>query len=670
VKTIILIAVVALVIVGGGVYLATQKVELDSVKEKTAAKERPISAVAQIEEFENAKREIDYWVKDRGEIGIDHYERLSQALDSAARTSGDPGEVSLYKERLLSIRPEAEKVALPVSLAPAPTPPPAGGPPSQPPPLSTPTPPRQSSGQATPAVPKAIDETGLGLTLPAGYKISYFTKTNLGPLRFMTFSPDGILFVTKPTNSSLYSNNTQGGEILAFPDANKDGIADETKRVITGLTNRPHGIAFYDGYLYIAEENKVSRYKYLQNGNVGGREYVVDLPTGNDHVSRTVGFSPSGKMYVSVGSSCNVCIESKRENAAILEFNIDGSGQNVFADGLRNAVGFVFHPTTQEMWVSENGRDWLGDNLPPDEINIVRRGSHYGWPYCYGKNVVDPKHNDQSFCSASRRTTKPSTWDMQAHSAALGLRFIEGAQFADWDGDLLVAFHGSWNRSIPTGYKVVRLKVSGNTITAEEDFITGWLKWGLASGRPVDVIFDKDGALYLSDDKLGVIYKIMKIKETAKSGTLLLTSSAFLNQGRIPTKYTCDGSPPAGGVSPPLQISGVPAEAKSLALIFDDPDAVGVVGYVWDHWILFNIDPATTLIPEGQAVGIQGTGTSGNTQYEGSCPPKGRDHAYSFRLYALDQMLSLSKGATKKDVVEAMTPHILEQTELIGRYSR
>lgn len=322
----------------------------------------------------------------------------------------------------------------------------------------------------------------------------------------MAFSPDGILFVTKPSNSGLYSLDTEGGEVLTFPDKNKDGLADEAKKVIGDLIYRPHGIVFFNGYLYIAEENRVSKYKYLQNGNVGPREHVVNLPTGNDHVSRTIGFSPAGKMYVSIGSSCNICIEQRKENAAILEFNPDGSGQSVFAEGIRNAVGFVFHKTTGDIWATENGRDNLGDDIPPDEINIIKKGSHYGWPFCYGKNYVDPEYNNSSFCALA----KPSTWNIQAHSAPLGLRFIESAQFSQWKDDLLVAFHGSWNRNVPTGYKVVRLDVSRNSITKEEDFITGWLKGDQVSGRPVDIIFDSDGALYISDDKLGVIYRVIK----------------------------------------------------------------------------------------------------------------------------------------------------------------
>ncbi|MCH8003298.1 MAG: sorbosone dehydrogenase family protein [Nanoarchaeota archaeon] len=360
-------------------------------------------------------------------------------------------------------------------------------------------------------VPEEIiqrDNTGLGLTLHDGFTISEFTERGLGSLRFMAFSPDGILFVTMPSISGLYGIIPLGGKVLALPDLDKDGKADEVKTVISGLNNRPHGIAFYNGYLYITGEDKVSRYKYQNNGDIGKAEHVVNLPSGNSHVSRTIGFSPSGKMYVSVGSSCNVCKEPRRENAAILEFNDDGSNKKIFAEGLRNAVGFIFHPVTGEMWATENGRDWLGEDLPPEEINIVKEGKHYGWPYCYGKKIVDPKFNDANFCT----NTEPSLWDMQAHSAPLGLRFIESKQFQEWEGDLIVAYHGSWNRKVPTGYKVVRLDIEGNKIVGEEDFISGWLKSGSKKGRPVDAIFDSEGALYISDDKLGVIYRITKIE--------------------------------------------------------------------------------------------------------------------------------------------------------------
>lgn len=358
----------------------------------------------------------------------------------------------------------------------------------------------------------SINETGLPLTLPAGFKIAYFNQSSLGPIRFMAFSPDGILFITMPSAAGLYQGKG-GGKVYALPDKNKDGKADEVKTVLSGLDNLPHGLAFYDKYLYVAEENKITRYPYQGNAAIGAGEVVVsNLPWSDgehSHISRTIGFNSNGKMYVSVGSSCNACEETMEGRAAILEYNPDGTGYKVFAEGLRNTVGFVFHPTTGEIWGTDNGRDYVGDNLPPDEINIIREGKNYGWPKCYGKKVPDPLFNDAAFCE----TTTPSLYDVQAHSATIGLRFINSAQFPSaWQGDLFVAYRGSWNRTVPTGYKIVRLDVSGNSVVGERDFITGWLtKDEKKLGRPVDVIFGPGGEFYISDDKTGMIYIVKKL---------------------------------------------------------------------------------------------------------------------------------------------------------------
>ena len=325
----------------------------------------------------------------------------------------------------------------------------------------------------------------------------------------MAFSPDGILFVTLPSTRGLYIDR-RGGTVYALPDRDQDGVADEVRAAIEDLRDSPHGLAFYDGYLYLAEHGRVSRYPYLGNGVVGETpELVADLPFGRGHLSRTVGFSRSDKMYVSIGSSCNVCEETDPRRATIMEYNPDGSGERVFAEGVRNSVGFVFHPSTDEIWATENGHDSLGNDLPPDEINILRSGQNYGWPYCYGKNIPDPGFIDSGRCTA----TQESVHDMQAHSAPLGLRFVSSVQFPEeWQGDLLVAYHGSSNRSVPTGYKVVRLDVEGTRIVGEEDFISGWLlNDGSSVGRPVDLIFGpEDGALYITDDKAGVIYRVTR----------------------------------------------------------------------------------------------------------------------------------------------------------------
>lgn len=357
---------------------------------------------------------------------------------------------------------------------------------------------------------QSINETNMPLVLPAGFKISLFTP-KIGPLRFMAFSPDGILFVSMPSSKGLYADNRpDDGKIFALPDKDNNGIADEVKTVIAEL-HVPHGIAFYNSYLYIAEEGKISRYSYTSDGVIGSREVVVaNLPTGGEHVSRTIGFNQAGKMYVSVGSACNNCATGEEGTAAIWEFNSDGSDGRIFARGLRNAVGFVFNPIGGEIWATENGRDFLGDDLPPDEINIIRDNGDYGWPYCYGKNITDTPGRDipGSVCLAKAA----STHNTQAHSAPLGLRFVSGTPFSTWAGDLLVARHGSWNRTQPVGYDVIRLDVEGNNVVGEYPFITGWLtSTNSKLGRPVDVIFGPNGNLYISDDKANIIYMVSKI---------------------------------------------------------------------------------------------------------------------------------------------------------------
>src|SRR3989344_271311 len=327
------------------------------------------------------------------------------------------------------------------------------------------------------AIPKALLDAMPTSGLFRNCEINDYKVHALGSLRFMAFSPDGILFVSMSSSAGLYSSQSQDdGKIFAIPDKNKDGVADQATAVLTNL-HLPHGIAFYNNYLYVAEEGKVARYAYLGDSNLGAREVIVtDLQTAGEHLSRTIGFSPSGKMYISMGSSCNVCEQSNSHFATIREYNADGTGGRVFATGLRNTVGFTFNPSTAEIWGTDNGRDYLGDNLPPDEINIIKDGGNYGWPNCYGKNIHDTDFDKNTYIALYPPLPcgdkEPSLFDLQAHSAALGLRFIT-AQFSSlWQGDLLVAYHGSWNRSQYTGYKVVRLDVEGNSVIGEYDFIS------------------------------------------------------------------------------------------------------------------------------------------------------------------------------------------------------
>jgi glucose/arabinose dehydrogenase len=341
------------------------------------------------------------------------------------------------------------------------------------------------------------------LKLPDGFHIAVFAD-NIDSARMMTFTPGGVLLVSESGE----------GKVVALPDPRHTGKAERVLIVLSGL-NEPHGIAFYQGKLYVAENDKVRRYDWDETTlRATNPKTLSDLPDGGGHSTRTLLFHGS-KMYVSAGSSCNVCIEKDPRRAAVLEFNPDGTDQKIFAKGLRNSVGLAVNPKTDSVWVTVNGRDWLGDNLPPETIyDLGKGGVDAGWPYCYGDRVPDPKFTKPGD-NRCQSVIEPKV-QMQAHSAPLGLAFYEGSMFPpEYRNNIFVAFHGSWNRSVPTGYKVVRVKLDdkGQPVGGAEDFITGWLapgetKKGRWMGRPVGITFGPDGSMYVSDDSGGVIYRI------------------------------------------------------------------------------------------------------------------------------------------------------------------
>ncbi|HEY9207250.1 MAG TPA: PQQ-dependent sugar dehydrogenase [Candidatus Methanoperedens sp.] len=345
------------------------------------------------------------------------------------------------------------------------------------------------------------------ISLPEGFRIDVFSG-NLGgspvsgpgpsPGPRMMLLNKGVLFVTIPNQ----------GRVVALPDRNGDKKADEAVTFIDGLNN-PHGIDYYDGWFYIAEESRVIKVKDENNDLISddSREILInDLPTGG-HFTRTVKIR-NDSLYVSIGSSCNVCYEQDERRAAILKCNLNGTGCRVFAKGLRNAVGFVFHPLSGKIYATENGRDYLGEDLPPDEINIIGEGNNYGWPICYGKNIHDTDFDKNVYVRnpCMEPFEIPSLIDLQAHSAPLGLAFYYGDNFPrEYRGSLFVAYHGSWNRRVPTGYKIVNIDM--NTFKVK-DFATGWLAGDNVLGRPVDIIVADDGSLFVSDDNAGKIYRI------------------------------------------------------------------------------------------------------------------------------------------------------------------
>lgn len=359
----------------------------------------------------------------------------------------------------------------------------------------------------------AIKEGKKPLSIEDGAAVSVYAK-DLGEPRVLAFAPGGLLFVSVPGQ----------GKIYALIDSNGDGAAEEKKAVAENLNN-PHGFTFKcetpEGgqekcKMYIAETDKVSEFDFDKtNSIISNGKKIIDLPPDGRHITRTIMFMPAPdetKLLVSVGSSCDVCVEADDRRGKILVYDTATKELKDFATGLRNSVFMNIHPVTGKVWATEMGRDFLGDDLPPDEINIIEDGKNYGWPTCYGKNIHDTDFDKNIYvrnpCMEPFET--PSYIDIPAHSAPLGLAFIpEEGWPEDMRHNLLVAYHGSWNRTVPTGYKIIRFKLDAEgKYLGEEDFMTGWLTDKGALGRPADILALPGGILYISDDNAGVVYKV------------------------------------------------------------------------------------------------------------------------------------------------------------------
>ena len=357
---------------------------------------------------------------------------------------------------------------------------------TRPPPPPPPPPPPSLGGQDT------ILIAGHALYVPRGFTVNLFVE-GLNGVRYLALGPGGAVYASLPG----------AGRIVRLVDANGDGVADAPAQTVLSGLNAPFGIAFRGDTMYFAEQTAVKR---LDPGTTTPLTLVSGLPSGG-HGTRTLVIGPDNFMYVAAGSSCNVCVELAGDSmrAAVTRFNLDGSGGRIFARGLRNSVGLAFHPTTGELWANNNDRDNLGDNVPPEHLNILKDGRWYGWPQCYLPNQPNPE-----FTGADCSGVEPAALTVQAHSAPLGLAFYTGARFpADYAGDAFMAYHGSWNRSVPTGAKVVRVHVQNGRPVSVEDFVTGWqLADGSRWGRPVGLLVMPDGALLVSDDTGDRIWRV------------------------------------------------------------------------------------------------------------------------------------------------------------------
>jgi glucose/arabinose dehydrogenase len=337
------------------------------------------------------------------------------------------------------------------------------------------------------------------IKLPPGFSVGIYAS-GVSEARSMARGEKGTLFVGSRT----------AGNVYAIVDENGDQKADRVVTIARGLS-MPNGVAFKDGALYVAEISRIWRYDNIEASldKPPKPALVYDkYPTEEHHGWKFIAFGPDGWLYVPVGAPCNICNESQRDPryASITRLHPDGSGLEVFAEGVRNSVGFSWHPQTQELWFTDNGRDMLGDDVPPDELNVAsRKGMNFGYPYCHGGDITDPEFGKERSCD---QFVKP-VWRMDAHVAALGLRFYTGSMFpAEYRNQIFVAEHGSWNRTTPIGYRLMVGRLDGNRVVSYEPFAHGWLRGSEAWGRPVDVLVMPDGALLVSDDKADVIYRI------------------------------------------------------------------------------------------------------------------------------------------------------------------
>ncbi|HPR00882.1 MAG: sorbosone dehydrogenase family protein [Lewinellaceae bacterium] len=335
------------------------------------------------------------------------------------------------------------------------------------------------------------------IKLPTGFKIELFAE-NVTNARSMCLTPSGTLFVGTRDEGSVY----------ALVDQNGDHKADKMYTIAKGL-QMPNGVAFKDGSLYVAEVSKIWRFDRIEQNLTNPPKPVLitdKYPDKTHHGWKYIAFGPDGKLYVPVGAPCNVCESEDPVFNTITRINPDGSNREIVARGVRNSVGFTWHPQTKELWFTDNGRDWMGDDAPSCELNhLTRPGEHFGFPYCHQGDLPDPKFGAGHPCSEFT----PPAMKLGPHVAPLGVEFYTGNQFpTNYKNQLFIAEHGSWNRANKIGYRIALVHMQGNQCTSVENFAEGWLQGETSWGRPVDIEWMPDGSMLVSDDQANAIYRI------------------------------------------------------------------------------------------------------------------------------------------------------------------
>jgi Raf kinase inhibitor-like YbhB/YbcL family protein len=548
------------------------------------------------------------------------------------------------------------------------------------------------------------------LKVPAGFKITRFAQ-DLGNVRILVVAPDGTVYATRRDE----------GDVLMLKDPGNGGPAGRPVRVASrsGL----HGIALHRGQVYLATVHEIFRAPIQADGRFGKLEMLIhDLPDAGQHNTRTVQIGPDEMMYISVGSTCNECAESNPEAATILRATLDGKRRAVFASGLRDTIGWAWHPDTGELWGMDHGIDWWGDELPPEELNHIEKGKRYGWPYFFADNKENPRLQPPGGLLRRewRANSVPMVMGYTPHAAPMQMSFYTGTQFpASYRGDAFVSFHGSWNRKPSSGYEVVRIRFKEGQPVAFEPFVTGFASGTGETGRPVGNAVAKDGSLLFGDDRNGVIYRVSYVggaaaaqpapsapppasamqrqaseganvplaidrPETKCGAHLTVSSPAFKNGSAIPAEYSAYDIPAEYSAyeqnnSFPVTWSAGPSSTRSYLIVMEDPDATAPPKPVL-HWLAWNIPADVTSLREGlqkqdrldDPDGLrQGPTTSGEVGFRGPRPPAGEPpHHYHVQVFALDRTLDLSAGAKRDEVLAAAKGHVLASGQLVGSFKR
>jgi len=537
------------------------------------------------------------------------------------------------------------------------------------------------------------------LKVPQGFRVERFAE-NAGNARMLAVGADGSVYVTRREQS----------DVLLFK-VGADGRSAGAPRRVAGRAGL-HGIAISGGKVYLATVHEVYTAPILPDGSFGPLQMIIhDLPDAGQHNTRTMQIGPDNMLYIGIGSTCNECAEPNPENATLLRASLDGKSRSIFASGLRDTIGWGWHPQTGELWGMDHGIDWLGDDNQPEELNRIEKGKRYGWPFVYGDNRVNPHADPPGGLSKEEwsRASVPMVLGYTPHSAPMQMSFYTASQFpAEYAGDAFVSMRGSWNRKPASGYEIVRVRFREGQPTAIEPFLTGFLTESGEHGRLAGNAITKDGSLLFTDDRNGVIYRVSYTGESGgraisgnipdqpmlkqnrsgerspiaiqnplvKSGTKLsVQSPAFGNGSSIPLIYSAYDQ----NVSPALSWSKGPTATKSYVLLMEDPDAKTTPLPVI-HWVAWNILADVTSLPEGlpgadqlrEPKGMrQGANQSGAVGYRGPKPPQGDPpHTYHFQIFALDRELELLPGATREDVLAAMKGRVLASGELQGSFVR